>query len=381
LTDEVIALLNDQFIPLAPGWGAGDGPKAKEYEWWQEVRRANNKIKGLGIDDATVPGTMFWVATAAGQRVPAHKAPYSKQAGLAPTLRQVLRLYAGLPEPERRPDKPIEDANRPRATPPPGGLVLVSYDRPLMRDSEGKYHKLTGRSAANAGNLLKHIPWQPGAQLDALWLTRTECQALMPENPRQGQTISVPAALTRRIGLYGLTVRSAWQEMYHWQPDSVRQADLKLTVETVSTSAVQMRLHGSILLSAIKKNWRPEGGKEARDIEDRYDARLEGRLAYDPVKKRVTRWDMVALGDYVGFSQAHLWGGKDGRQQDDYAFAKEPVAIGMSFEIDNNNYELPAEYRRSIPFLLWWFGDRGKDHDYYFDPQKWEVDWRKQNKK
>jgi hypothetical protein len=380
LTDDVIALLNEKFVCLAPGWATGDDPKAKdgEYEWWKEVRRAKNIINGVGIDEATIPGTMFWVATSAGERVPARKAQSSKQTGLARTLQQVLRLYAELPEARRRPDKPIEDTNRPRAAPPPGGLVLISYDRPLFRDDQGKYHALTGGNPQTS--LTKHIPWQPGAQLDALWLTRAECESLMPKNPQEGQTFSVPAALTRRIGLFGLTVRSAWQEMYHWTPDSVRRGDLKLTIESVSPTGVAMRLHGSILLSAIKRNWHPEGVKEGRDIEDRYDAHLEGQLVYDPTTKRLTRWDMVALGDYTGFSQAHLWAGKELRQREDFGLAKEPVAIGISFEIDNNNYDLPAEYRRSIPHVIWWLGDRSKEHDWYFDPRKWEEEWKKRNK-
>jgi hypothetical protein len=43
-----------------------------------------------------------------------------------------------------------------------------------------------------------------------------------------------------------------------------------------------------------------------------------------------------------------------------------------------NNNDLAAEYRRTTPYLIWTFRDR---NDFYFDPEKWEEDWKKRNKK
>ena len=346
------------------------------------VRAYQKTPNGVSISEAEIPGTPFWVATAAGQRVGARKScrapggPGNK--ALAGNLKVFLKAYDAMLETDRRPALPITDANRPKLAPPRGGLCLISYDKVLLRKGEGEY--CCPRSSDQLKNLRNHIPWQPGAQLDALWLTKAECESLMPKNPEEGHTVPVPSRLVKRIGLFGLTVRSAWQEFYHWQPDSMHRGELKLTVTSVSPDAVEMRLHGSYLLSAIKKNWRPEGsGKPGRDVEDRYDARLEGKLVYDPAKKRFTRWDMVVLGDYVGFSQAHIWAGA--KRPQDSGLATEPAPIVMSFEIDNWNYEAGPEYRRTVPFLFWWFRSRtDKGYDHYFNPDKWRADWVKKMK-
>ena len=37
-----------------------------------------------------------------------------------------------------------------------------------------------------------------------------------------------------------------------------------------------------------------------KNEEARYDAGFEGVLVYDRAQKRITEWDMVALGDYAG---------------------------------------------------------------------------------
>ncbi len=370
MTDEAIALLNDKFVPFAPRFaGTIDG-----YPWWQAMHKELHANKDEKFHLCWVPGTSFSVHTSAGQPVPARMAKHTHgKSDLADVLKQVFELYKQLPEGQRRPADPITDANRPEPEPPADGLVLVTYDRPLLREADGRYRSLTGPDHRQF--LKQHLPGQPGAQRDALWLTAAECQSLVPNNPRKGQTIAVPPPLTRRIGLFGLTVRSAMQEFYQWTPDSVRQGNLELTVESVSPSAVEMRLSGSILLTA--KGRQIEGHilpTDLESLENRYDARLEGKLVYNPDKKRFTRWDTMALGDYTGASCACEWGEK---QEGSYV-AKEPMPIAMSFEIDNNNYELPAEYRRSTPYLIWRFRNQTS---FYFDPDKWEADWLKRNKK
>jgi hypothetical protein len=372
MTDEAIALLNDKFVPFAPRYaGTIDG-----YPWWQAMHKELNAKQGEKFHLCSVPGTSFSVHTSAGQPVPARMAKHTHgKSDLAEVLKQVVELYKQLPEGQRRPADPIADANRPEPEPPAGGLVLVTYDRPLVRDRDGHYHSLTGPDQRQK-QLRESIPGQPGAQRDALWLTAAEWQSLVPNNPQKGQTIAVPRQLTKRIGLFGLTVRSAMQEFYQWTPDSVRQGDLELTVESVSPTAVQMRLSGSILLTA--KTRQMEGHINEADLktlENRYDARLEGKLIYDPAKKRFVRWDMIALGDYTGGCCACDYGKA---KEEGHFVAKAPLPIAMSFEIDNNNYELPPEYRRSTPYLIWRFRNQSP---FYFDPDKWEADWRKRNQK
>jgi hypothetical protein len=94
-----------------------------------------------------------------------------------------------------------------------------------------------------------------------------------------------------------------------------------------------------------------------------------------PSKLDLTPETFTALGDYTGGCCACDYGKV---KEDGHFVAKEPLPIAMSFEIDNNNYELPAEYRRSTPYLIWRFRNQTP---FYFDPDKWEADWRKRNKK
>jgi hypothetical protein len=378
LTDEAIAILNDKFVPYAPRFAdAKDG-----YAWWKEMHKLLHANKDEKFHLCTIPGTTFSAVTSAGQPVPARKAKHEHgKSDMANVLKQVFDLYKQVPETQRRPTEAIADANRPEPAPPVGGLVLVSYDRPLLRESNGRYRNLA--AADYRENLKKHLPGQPGAQRDAFWLTAEDCQSLVPKNPQKGQTFSVPARLTKRIGLFALTVRSAFQEFYLWKPDSMRQGELKVTVESVSPKAIQMRLHGAILLTA-ELTRRPEESRKgplAKPIEERYDARVEGQLVYDLVQKRFTRWDMVALGDLTGFSLANDFPGH--REAADWGLIVEPSPICMSFEIDNNNYVQPPEYRRSTPYLIWRFRgyDRTGQHEYYFNPDKWEADWIKRGKK
>ena len=61
---------------------------------------------------------------------PAPRGRVKDRNGLATALQEVLDAYAKLPEAERRP-KSVEGEIKPQPPPPPGGLVLTIYDRPL----------------------------------------------------------------------------------------------------------------------------------------------------------------------------------------------------------------------------------------------------------
>src|SRR6185437_15217078 len=130
MTDEAIALLNDKFVPFAPRFaGTIDG-----YAWWKAMHKELHANKDEKFHLCWVPGTSFTVHTSAGQSVPARKAKHVHgKSDVASVLKQVHELYKQLPESQRRPAEPITDANRPEPAPPAGGLVLVSYDRPLQR--------------------------------------------------------------------------------------------------------------------------------------------------------------------------------------------------------------------------------------------------------
>jgi hypothetical protein len=270
-----------------------------------------------------------------------------------------------MPEDQRKPAEPITEANRPTLAPPPGGLVLIIYDRFLERDARGEYRTMVSLPPCDPEQRPMLLP---GPQRNSLWLAQEECKALLPDDPRPGQTLDVPAKLVRRIALFGLLPGSAWQAEYQWKADSVRRGSLVLTVEEVAPSRVRMRLHGTISLATptvpaygVDRPNLPKG------LKNQYDARLEGQIEYDPARKRITRWDMVAFGDYLGLCYAY---------DHPRPFATRPLALGFTFELDRGSYELPAELRRNKPMLRNYLSEQ-----FYFDPESWEAATTKRTKR
>src|SRR5262249_2036187 len=153
----------------------------------------------------------------------------------------------------------------------------------LARDAQGGYRLPEGR---DIDGLRNHAPH---GQRSSLWLTEEECKSLVPADPQKGQTVSVPAKLTKRICLYGLVPPPLWVVEALWQPNSLRRGSVQLTVEDVTPQNVRLRIHGSILLSGVGalREW-PQG-KFIKHLENRYDARVEGTLVYDRAQKKIAR--------------------------------------------------------------------------------------------
>jgi hypothetical protein len=285
--------------------------------------------------------------------------------GLAQGLQEVLEAYAKLPEAERRPEA-VTGEVRPQVPPPAGGLVLTIYDRPLGRGGDGKYRLPEGD---DFGGFRTHAPH---GQRSSLWLTGAECKSLVPDSPQKGQTHKVSATLAKRIWLYGLVPQTLWVVEEMWRPDSAREGELNATVEEVTEQVVRMRLHGSVLLSApgVLHTW-PDR-KFIKNLENRYEARLEGVVVYDRKQGKITRWDMAALGDYVG----RWFAGNNGWKE---ATADAPLPLGFAFELDTTAYELPSERRRPRSFVHAYIFKEREEH--YWDPDKWLEDWKKRQPK
>jgi hypothetical protein len=187
-------------------------------------------------------------------------------------------------------------------------------------------------------------------------------------NPRKGQTHKVAAKLFRRICLYGMWPQTLWVVEQAWQPDSLREGELNLTVEGVSDQTVRMRLDGFVLLTGKGPLKLYPTGKVLKMVSNRYEARLKGVMVYDRVKKEIVKWDLAALGDYAGCWFAGNAGWKE-------ATRAEPMALGFAFEVDESAYRVPAQRRRPRSFVhAYIFRDR---EPFYWDPQKWEADWKK----
>ncbi len=285
--------------------------------------------------------------------------------GLAQGLQEVLDAYTKLPEAERRP-KTVDGEVKPQPVPPANGLVLTIYDRPLGKDAKNQYRLPDGD---DFGGLRTHAPH---GQRSSLWLKEQEWKSLMPDNPTKGQAHKVATNLAKRIWLYGLVPQTLWVVEESWRPDSVRSGDLQVTVEEATPQIVRLRLHGAVLLSApgVLHTW-PDR-KFVKNIENRYDARLEGVLEFDRAKNKITRLDLAALGDFTG----RWFAGNKGWKE---ATPEAPLPLGFAFELDQTAYDLPTERRRPRSFMHAYIFRAQEEH--YWDPEKWLADWKKRQPK
>jgi hypothetical protein len=294
---------------------------------------------------------------------------YGDRKGLADALTEVLQAYAKLPDEERRPTQ-VDGAERPVPAPPPGGVVLTIYDR-LLGYADGQYRLPKG---SDLGGLRTHAP---SGQRSSLWLTDDECKSLIPPNAQSGQTHTVPSRLAKRILLYGLWPQTLWVVEHQWRPDSLRGGELHITVEEISDRAIRMRMHGSVLLTAKSRLRIYPTSNIAKELDNGYDARLEGTLVYDRTAQRITKWDMVALGDYTGamFTTRVKDDKRVGDDQWREATRDTPAPLGFAFELDTSAYEAPPERRRPRSFVhAYIFRER---EPFYWDPEKWAADWKK----
>ncbi|MBI3821295.1 MAG: hypothetical protein HY289_01300, partial [Planctomycetes bacterium] len=272
--------------------------------------------------------------------------------GLAQGLQEVLDKYAKLSEAERRPKGVVGDI-KPQPEPPTNGLVLTIYDRPLGRDAKNQYRLPEGDDFEG---FRTHAPH---GQRSSLWVKEEEWRSLIPDNPHKGDTRKVASKLAKRIWLYGLVPQTLWVVEESWKPDSVQSGELSVTVEEVTADIIRMRLHGTVLLSAAGKLHTWPDRKFIKDIENRYDARLEGVIVYDRNKRKITRFDLTTLGDFSG----RWFAGNKGWKE---ATAQAPLSLGFAFELDETAYTLPPERRRPRSFMHAYFFRVAEDH--YWDP-------------
>jgi hypothetical protein len=322
-----------------------------------------------------VKATQLVVMTSAGRLLEGDAYdPKTGKADLVQGLKQVLDSYASLPEAERRPAK-VDSEEMPVPPPPPGGLVLTIYDRLLGCTAEGECRLPTGQDLEG---IRTHAP---SGQRSSLWLTAEECRSLIPAEPQIGEAHSVPEKLARRIALYGLWPQTLWVVEHTWQPDSVRQAKLELTPIEVTEQMLKLRVHGSVVLAAKARLKRYPTSEFVKDLENCFDAGLEGIMVYDRSAKRITQWDTVALGDYSGamFTTREKDGRPVGDDQWREATRESPVPLGFAFELDQTAYDSPPERRRPRSFVHAYIL-RDRD-EFYWDPDKWAEDWQRRQER
>lgn len=253
------------------------------------------------------------IVTAAGKRI-GHPELNSK--GYLLTLQKALKQWSALPEAERKPGAvqvpprgPI-DPKRAGLIPPEGCLIVRVVNRQLEPDGNGwwRYTKPTDYlphlsdpkiMASDKATLL----WTQPAN-DFLWVTKAEWQALMPADPRPGLDVKVPVSLCERIFRYHLDPSRGMAEGDSFAHVNADAGKLRLTVEAVGAREVRLRLDGVAKLHNPRTHLltykSPSTERSKSQVPLDYEPRLLGYLAYDPMKKAFTRFDVVALGNVRG---------------------------------------------------------------------------------
>lgn len=165
---------------------------------------------------------------------------------------------------------------------------------------------------------------------------------------------------------------SLWVVEESWKPNSVREGEILLSVVDVTPASVRIRMHGSVTLSGpgVLHTW-PDR-KFVKNIENRYDACLQGTIEFDRAKDKITRFDVTALGDFTG----RWFAGNKGWKE---ATPDAPLALGFAFELDTTAYDLPPERRRPRSFMHAYIFQNREEH--YWDPDAWLADWQKRQPK
>lgn len=216
--------------------------------------------------------------------------------------------------------------DRKLATPPANALILQVYESRLAGTFKGGLRRREKAETFSWGC------YEPGR--DHVWLHEPEWRLLAATDRKQGDRFALPAGVAERL----LARLTDWSEANaaRWRlPENVRHQDLTLIVESISSSATRLRLEGSVRLAheAPKQGVRYHPDLRALHHPDpkafaRCDARLLGYLQYDREKKTFTRFDIVALGEYVG-PLLNPYRNADGQN----FYLIKPCPLGVVFEL------------------------------------------------
>jgi hypothetical protein len=313
---EIIRLATEDFIPVA-----GD-------DWYQRRREdaEGTFFRGVADQGPRREGTRqgIYCLTASG-RLLVYKNHQDPEV-MKDALEQALRAWNRLPDGERRPDAVrVPDLSRVdlrfARTPPEGGLVLNVFTRILDHDGKGM-----------ARGSCRFIGGERAAR-DHLWLTREECQSLVPDDAKPGQQFPMPEAVADRLLRYHL-VDNTRGEPSCWEREQVLKARLTWTVESVSDEAVRLNLEGEALLAT---------GRDPQTAGRGFDVRLWGHLRYDRGKKAIYRFEMLAVGDHWGRG-TYTEGERPGRKP-----------LGVVFELtkgDNPTDLVPPQAARDFDYYM-----------------------------
>ncbi len=204
-----------------------------------------------------------------------------------------LEKYKALSKKERLGSPADASSKIAKSKYPQDGLVLKVTLRKLYSP------RPTGRRARGV------VEWNQ----DFAWFRKGEATQFLSDNPKQGETHDVPAALMMRLAKYHFldTIRT-FCDPY---PDRcVKTAKLTSTVLSVRKNLVSIRLNGAVHSA---QNDTPRWGlvREARiprRPERSFDATLLGYATYDVNLQKFAKFELVAFGSHSG-GGTHLHAG------------------------------------------------------------------------
>jgi hypothetical protein len=240
MDDATVELINKEYVPLVSlAWGFG------------EILTARGEVVAPRLRDGDTGG------------------PNGANNPFAPKrLHAVLAKFKQLPPDKRKAS--IEELpniwkGKAEPNPPAGGLILKQYRRVIHKDADGRLHR----------HELHH---------DSLWMTKAEWQSLVPEQPRVGDSFTIPEFLVSRIGRHHAQIVNPSTSL---RISATPKPTLTLTVEDASPEQLRLRLQGSFQVTEYQ-------GTLTNGI---IDYQVCGCLHYDVKKKTFSRFDMAAFGD------------------------------------------------------------------------------------
>jgi hypothetical protein len=234
------------------------------------------------------------------------------------SLEHALKAWHKLPEEERKPGAykvpergPLDPRRHVAKGPPPDTLIVKVYNRQLERTPKGYRHTVPEdyipalRDKKIVGSDQATTLWTQPAN-DYMWITQAEALALMATEPKAGHHFKMPRSLQERIFKWHLDPSRGLSENSNFGGVTADAGKLQLTVEAVGKNEVRLRLDGYANLHNSRAGLKTYQSPNVKNLSQNqripldYDPRLLGYLTYDPVKKALTRFDVIALGDVRG---------------------------------------------------------------------------------
>ena len=200
---------------------------------------------------------------------------------------------------------------------PEGGLVLRRTARDLPADGDPE--------AVATGRFNR----------DAVWFSRDEARAFVPDEPRVGARRELPAALAQRFGRLVFVDNVGGQTLpYH--PTEDTGSELATEVTAVDGARVTIAITGRTgadakgpWLFAADSDWAPPAD---RAWPHAIETSVRGAATYDLRAARFVTFELVALGE------------RSGRTVNQARRSPDPSSIGFLCELAPNDWRVPPTF-------------------------------------